>query len=177
MIAWLKLAVIWCCNEAIAFKVGTWKDEPVSSEEPAEDPESEVYVNASLNASTPAQKIVDAVDRNWLGYGPEDSVPAVSGDSEKGIRVTIGSNQPRRRISPKCVPAPVPNLDCNSFAGNPPYRVKAGKWNDHFEIYKSGDNICARRTDKNDPWGLHLEIDCKVGTEHPRRRTSSRRWR
>ena len=63
MIAWLKLAVIWCCNEAIAFKVGTWKDEPVSSEEPAEDPESEVYVNASLNASTPAQKIVDAVDR------------------------------------------------------------------------------------------------------------------
>jgi len=60
----------------------------------------------------------------------------------------------------KCVKAPVP-VNCAVDAGNLGKRVNSHRARDSFEITTNGDEVCCRRTDSRNGWGMHLEIACE----------------
>ena len=62
---------------------------------------------------------------------PQDQI----GRLNQYVSHVLGSS---RRSPSKCVPAPAPNLDCVSNAGNPEYRAKADRHGDTFYVYRSG---------------------------------------
>jgi len=72
------------------------------------------------------------------------------------VRVRID----RSASNTKCVKAPVP-VTCAADAGNLGKRTNSHRARDTFEITTNGDEVCARRTDNGNGWGMHLEIECE----------------
>jgi len=68
--------------------------------------------------------------------------------------VTIGQSL---HSNVKCVDDPG-NVHCDNTAEQV---GRTGKYPDQFDIYHKGDQICAKRTDHEDPWGLNLILKCK----------------
>ncbi|CAJ1340236.1 unnamed protein product [Effrenium voratum] len=71
--------------------------------------------------------------------------------------VVIGENFAGE--SSKCVTPPVA-VTCAADAGN----HREDGFDDTFEIFPQGAKICAKRTDDQTAWGLHLVIRCKERT-------------
>jgi len=100
------------------------------------------------------------------------------------VKVHIGKNTNRRRSHHKCVRAPDPKIECETMAGNPPYRLSSDGHGDRFHIEKTTlqtgwkgkkSYICARRTDKAEGWGLDLQIECKVKMAKKNKKKKKRR--
>merc|ERR1719276_673835 len=68
----------------------------------------------------------------------------------------------------KCVTAPVAVI-CADDAGHIGNRINTHTAGDTFDIEVRGDNrdqVCARRTDSDGGWGMHLEITCFSAPVH-----------
>lgn len=72
------------------------------------------------------------------------------------VIVTIGHSEDQV----KCVEQPHEVFKCDDDAGHPGKRVNAHANGDTFEITVGKGQICARRTDKDHGWGMHLAIMC-----------------
>jgi hypothetical protein len=59
----------------------------------------------------------------------------------------------------KCVEASLPVI-CAGDAGQLGNRINSHNAGDTFEITTDGTQVCARRTDSTNGWGMHLEITC-----------------
>jgi len=59
----------------------------------------------------------------------------------------------------KCVEASLPVI-CAGDAGQLGNRINSHNAGDTFEITTDGTQVCARRTDSPNGWGMHLEITC-----------------
>merc|ERR1719174_507007 len=76
-------------------------------------------------------------------------------DAPRKVEVSIGRSGPNTR----CVEAPVP-VKCDVDAGNFGKRLNNHGARDTWEITTSGTQVCARRTDRNQGWGMKLKIAC-----------------
>jgi len=68
----------------------------------------------------------------------------------------------------KCVETSVPVI-CAGDAGHLGNRINSHQAGDTFEIttsHQAGYEVCARRTDSNGGWGMHLEITCVAAPVH-----------
>jgi len=83
--------------------------------------------------------------------------PMPAGMVRKELR--IGAND---RNKPKvCVKAPI-SWRCAKDSGDKGKRINdRNRYDDKFDITRSGNEICAKRTDSGGPgWGMHLTIEC-----------------
>lgn len=65
----------------------------------------------------------------------------------------------------KCVDAPYPVI-CASDAGHLGNRVNTHSADDQFEITTPDSQVCARRLDGTQGWGMHLEVTCVAAPIH-----------
>jgi len=89
------------------------------------------------------------------GWGMHLEVACRKVPPADNVNVLIDSS----RTNTKCVTAPVPVI-CAANAGDLGNRVNNHGARDTFEITTDGDQVCARRTDRNQGWGMHLQIAC-----------------
>lgn len=53
---------------------------------------------------------------------------------------------------------------CAVNSGNKGIRAGGGNWNDAFAVSVNGNQVCARRTDKDAAWGIRLVLNCGCPT-------------
>merc|ERR1719271_1869252 len=71
------------------------------------------------------------------------------------VDVSIGKSGPNK----KCVEASVP-VKCDVDAGDFGKRLNNHRARDTWEITTDGSQVCARRTDRRQGWGMQLKIGC-----------------
>jgi len=108
--------------------------------------------SSTLGAST----TVNAADTAFQQTGAK-----VDDDSDFAY-VTIG-NTLDSKSSTKCVPEP-DGVVCDNTAQQV---GRTGQYDDTFDIYRDGGNVCARRTDADAEWGLNLVLKCKKSSTTP----------
>merc|ERR1719335_1138585 len=83
------------------------------------------------------------------------------------VDVFIGNS----RSNTKCVNAPGP-VTCDVDAGNFGKRLNDHPARDTWEITTNGAQVCARRTDRNQGWGMQLKIGCVEAEEEAAEKAS-----
>jgi len=80
------------------------------------------------------------------------------------IKIDIGKSSSNR----KCVDAPSP-VACSAEAGNMGKRVNSdhARAQDSFEVVIEGQQVCARRLESTQGWGMNLQIVCPAADEFP----------
>lgn len=64
---------------------------------------------------------------------------------------------------------------CAVNSGNKGIRAGGGNWNDAFAVSVNGNQVCARRTDKDAAWGMRLVLNCGCPTTTTTTTTDYRR--